>query len=132
MPQMAMVHATDPAQLIWDTITKKVVGSIDVFGNQVLIGIYLRPEKTKTNIYIPDQTRKEDQWQGKAGLVLKMGPKAFVSDENYDFGTDKVEVGDWVAIFVADGHKIDINKQLCRLVEDQHIRLKIPAPDLVW
>lgn len=131
MPQMAMIHDEDPAQVIWDKLNNRLA-EVRVFGNQVLIGVYLRPEKTKSGLYISDKTRQEDQWQGKAGLVLKMGDKAFVSDENYDFGTDKVEVGDWVVIFVGDGHKLDINGQLCRMVEDQHIRLKIPAPDLVW
>lgn len=133
MPQMAMVHTVDPAKLIWDTIGGlKGLAGFQFFGNQVLIGVYERPQQTKSGVYLPDQTRREDQFQGKAGLVLAMGSKAFVSDENYDFGDDKVAVGDWVAIFVADGRKLQINKQLCRLVEDQHIRMKIPAPDLIW
>lgn len=130
MPQRAMIHDIDPVRVILDKVGD--LSGFSILGNQVLIGIYLRPERTASNIYLPDRTRAEDQWQGKAGLVLKLGSKAFVSDANYDFGDDRVGVGDWVAIFVADGHKIDINGQLCRLVEDQHIRMKIPAPDLVW
>jgi hypothetical protein len=60
------------------------------------------------------------------------GPSAFQSDENYDFKGQDVQVGDWVAIFVSDGRKIVVNGQLCRLVEDHHIRMKIPAPDSVF
>ena len=82
--------------------------------------------------HLPDQTVKEDEFQGKAGLVLKKGPLAFVSDENYDFKGQDVQPGDWVAIWVSDGRKIAVNGVPCRMVEDRHIRLKISAPDLVY
>lgn len=127
---MRMVHETDPAKDIL-----KQVGDLkdfELFGNQVLIGTYQRPEKTASGIHLPGTTRQEDDYQGKAGLVLKKGPSAFVSDANYDFKGQDVEIGDWVAIFVSDGRKIVINNKLCRIVEDQHIRLKIPAPDLIY
>lgn len=131
MPQMLMQHDSDPAELI----QKKIAGSleeIEIYGNYVLLGVYERPSVTKSGIHLADQTRKEDQYQGKAGLVLKKGPKAFVSDANYDFGDQNVEVGDWVAIWVSDGRSVQINGLLCRMVEDQHIRLKVPSPDLVY
>jgi len=125
-----MSHDIDPAELI-----KKKAGNLKdftLFGNHVLIGVYERPEQTKSGLYLSDQTRGEDKHQGKAGLVLKKGPFAFVSDANYDFKGQNVEVGDWVAIFVSDGRQIVINGQLCRICEDQYIRMKIPAPDVVF
>lgn len=128
--QRRMEHEVDPAVQIFTKIGD--LQDIVLFGNQVLIGIYERSEKTKTGIYLPDQTRHEDRHQGKAGLVLKKGPTAFESDDNYDFKGQNVEPGDWVAVFVSDGRQIVINGQLCRLVEDQYIRLKIPAPDVVF
>lgn len=130
MPAMKMQHIEDPANII-----QKKIGNLDsftLFGNQVLIGVYERPAQTKSGIFLSDQTRGEDKHQGKAGLVLKKGPTAFVSDSHYDFKGQNVEIGDWVAIFVSDGRQIVIQGQLCRLVEDQWIRLKIPAPDVVY
>ncbi len=130
MPPMLMKHDADPAMAIM-----KQAGNLDafeLFGNQVLLGVYMRPKVTKSGIHLADQTLKEDEHQGKAGLVLKKGPAAFVSDDNYDFRGQDVQVGEWVAIFISDGRKIAINGQLCRLVEDHHIRLKIPAPDVVF
>lgn len=130
MPQALMVHTEDPAKLIL-----KQVGDLSqfvLFGNQVLLGVYERPEKTKSGLYLSDQTRHEDRYQGKAALVLKKGPTAFVSDHNYDFKGQNVEIGDWVAIFVSDGRQIVIRKCLARIVEDQYVRLKIPAPDVVF
>jgi co-chaperonin GroES (HSP10) len=127
---MLMQHDEDPA----DTIKKKI-GNLDdweIFGNYILLGIYIRPEKNKSGLYLADTTRDEDKHQGKAALVLKKGPMAFVSDDNYDFKGQNVDIGDWVSVWVSDGRTVTINKTLCRLVEDQHIRMKIPAPDLVF
>lgn len=130
MPQREMVHVTDPAEDILEKIGD--LSNFEVMHNDVLIGIYMRPEKTKSGIIITDKTRQEDEYQGKAGLVLKKGPLAFVSDENFDFKGQDVSIGDWVSIWVSDGRKIMIREVLCRMVEDRHIRLKIPAPDLVY
>jgi co-chaperonin GroES (HSP10) len=130
MPSMAMEHEADPADLIRKKIGK--LEDITIFSNYLLLGVYERPEKTKSGLYISDQTRKEDQYQGKAGLVLKKGPFAFRSDEHFDFKGQDVNVGDWVAIFVTDGRPVVVNGQLCRLVQDQHIRLKITTPDQVF
>lgn len=130
MPAMLMAHDVDPAKIIQDKIGK--LDDYILFNNQVLLGVYERPKQTKSGIHLSDQTRGEDKYQGKAALVLKKGPTAFVSDDNYDFKGQNVEVGDWVAIFVSDGRPLQVNGQLCRLVEDQWIRLKIPAPDVVY
>jgi co-chaperonin GroES (HSP10) len=125
-----MVHTVDPAK---ELLAK--IGNLDdfeLFGNQVLIAVYQRPEKTKSGIILADVTRQEDAYQGKAGLCVKLGPAAFVSDDQYDFRGQKVSVGDWVAIFVSDGRKITVRDVLCRIVEDHHVRLRIPAPDVIW
>lgn len=128
---LKMEHDEDPAQLILKNAGD--LSGYEIFGNQVLVGVYERPAKTKSGLYLAETTRQEDQYQGKAGLVLALGPSAFVSDANYDFKGQSVKKGDWVAIFVTDGRKIMLgNGQLCRIVEDQFIRMRIPAPDAVY
>lgn len=134
MPAMTMVHEKDPRQEIWEKI-----GNLDewkVFHNDVLIAVYMRPDQVKLkgggSLYIPDQTRAEDANQGKAGMVLKKGPLAFKSDENFDFCGQDVEPGDWISIWVSDGRKVMVNGVLCRLVADRDIQLGIPRPDAVW
>lgn len=130
MPQRAMVHEEDPRDTIWNAIGD--ISEVEVMHNDVLIAVYMRPEKTQTGIILTDQTRREDEHQGKAGMVLKKGPLAFVSDDNYDFKDMNVEPGQWIAIWVSDGRKININGVLCRMVEDRWLRLKIPRPDMVY
>ena len=128
---MKMVHDVDPA----DEIRRQVgdLRKIDVFANQVLLGVYKRPEKTKSGIILSDRTRDEDEHQGKVGLVLKLGPQAYVDSDDYTFtDEEKVEVGDWVAMWVTDGRKITINEQLCRVVKDVEVRMRVPTPDVVF
>ena len=127
---MLMEHYTDPAQ----EIIKKI-GNLDAFeltGEQVLLGVYKRPEKTKSGLYISDKTRDEDEHQGKAGLVLKLGPTAFKYQDNYAYEGPVPKIGQWVAVWVVDGRKININGVLCRIVSSEQVRLIIPAPDVVY
>lgn len=133
MRALKAIHSSDPAKEILDRAGD--LSQFELMGNQVLLGVYIRSNETKlggSTFYLPDQTVKEDEWQGKAGLVLKKGPTAFVSDKNYDFKGQDVEVGDWVSVWVSDGRKIKVNDQLCRIVMDTEIRMKIPAPDAVY
>ena len=134
MPPMLMSHDEDPRQLIFDKIGMKkgVIPGFTLFGNRVLLGVYERPSKTKSGIILADQTRNEDQHQGKAAVVLMKGPTAFVSDSPYDFQGQDVEVGDWVTLWVGDGRRLFLNGQLCRIIRDQDINMKIPSPDQVF
>lgn len=135
MPFALMEHSEDPRNEIYKTVGITKEGKIPGFelhGNRVLVGIYTRPEKTKSGIYMPDKTRDEDKHQGKAGLVLAKGHSAFVSDQEFDFGADNVELGDWVMLFVSTGLSCNVNGQPCRVLRDQDIVMKIPAPDSVF
>ena len=132
---MLMQHDADPATAIVKKVGMNKKGEIPgfkLFGNRVLVGVYERPEKTKSGLYLADTTRKEDEHQGKAALVLMKGEAAFQSDKNFDFLGDNLEVGDWVMLFVSHGLKCYVNGQLCRIIRDQDLTMKIPSPDQVY
>ena len=121
----------DPAEAI-----KKAVGDIsplELTGVQVLVGTYLRPQKTSGGIVLTDKFRDEDIYQGKVGLVLKVAPGAFVDGELADtkFNGFKAKVGDWVFYRVADGFSLTLNGHHCRIIEDVHVRGRLPNPDMV-
>jgi co-chaperonin GroES (HSP10) len=123
-------HETDPAHEL-----RRKVGSLDwldLFHNQVLVAIYFRPEKTKGGIVLPHMTRREDEFQGKIGLVLKLGPAAFRDDANFQFHGVSVAVGDWVVYRTSDGWELDVNGTLCRILPDTLIKARVTAPDLVF
>ena len=130
MPYMRMEHADDPKKAILDEIGS--IDDINVFNNQILVAIYMRPEKTKSGIILTDDTRSEDRYQGKVGLVLKKGATAFVDPDNKWFVDTNVEIGDWVYFRVTDGWSVNVHGVSCRVLEDTDIRGSIQYPDSVW
>lgn len=125
-----MVHTVDPVEEL-----KKSVGDISqvkVFNNWILCAVYKRPEKTASGIYLSDVTRKEDEYQGKVGLVIKKGPLAFVDDDRTTFNGQNVEIGEWITFRASDGWALNINGVLCRMLQDVNIRLGVPSPDVVF
>lgn len=127
MPAMMMQHDEDPR----DTIAK-LLGNIDqfeVFNDFVLLAVYERPKVTAKGVHLSDQYVDEDKFQGKAALVVKLGPMA---NREADLRGAAIAPGDWVAIRPSDGWPVRINKVFCRLIQEKGIHMRIPYPDSVW
>lgn len=131
MPHMIMDHSDDPKQALIKALGKDYT-DFNIFNNQVLCAVYVRPQKTKSGIYLSDRTVDEDKIQGKVGLVINMGPMAFVDDSNSWFKDVNINEGDWVVFRPSDGWSITINGVVCRILDDTNVRGTIPHPDLVW
>ncbi len=67
---LELAEAEDPKQALIDFVD---VSGIEIFGENLLVGTYIRPEKTKGGIIRPKDNIKEDVFQGNVGLVLKVG-----------------------------------------------------------
>lgn len=133
MGLMQMAHDSDPAQEILNNV-QGYIDTVHLTGAQVLIGIYVRPAKTASGIMLPDNYRDEDIYQGKAGLILKMGPSAFDDKDEDFFGERKPKVGDWVLYRPSDGFPLDFGKkQKCRILGDRRqVKMILQSPDCVW
>jgi hypothetical protein len=107
---------------------KNILPSIEIMYNAVLVAAYIRPEMERGII----RDRSEDIWQGKSGLVLKLGPNAFVDDEQNKFYGQRVEAGDWVGYFIADAKLLSINDVACRLLEDSSIKMRVQDPSVIF
>jgi len=133
MPAAAMLHDVDPRIALKRKIGD--VSAIEVCHNQVLVAIYMRPEQTKGKIILTDATREEDRYQGKVGLILKCGPKAFDDPTGVWQWPQDLGVDDWVYFRVSDGWGVTVNanrENLCRMLDDIHIRGRIENPDDIW
>ena len=126
----------DPKRALLDAVGD--ISGIEVFHNQVLVATYLGKEVTDGGVYLPESSIKEARFQGKAALVLKLGPLAFKDDSVAKFGGKTVSPGDWVFVYPSDGKeffKVDSGTSTgtsCRLFEDVHIKARISDPALIY
>jgi co-chaperonin GroES (HSP10) len=130
MPQREMDHNGDPRKKLKEQIGN--IDNIEIFNNQILLAVYIRPQKTKSGIYLPDSTVGEDQYQSKVGLLLKKGATAFVDEENRWFRDAEFELDDWLVFRPSDGWAITINNTLCRVLDDTAVRMRVQQPDQAW
>jgi co-chaperonin GroES (HSP10) len=118
--------SNDPRKAI-QTIVGDLSG-FELIGDRVLVGIFMRPEKTKGGIIRPDMNKEEDVWQGKVGLVLKSGPDAFKNPETGELYEQAFNPGDWCVFFVGDGRAMQVKDMPCRIVKDTSLIAKIEDP----
>lgn len=138
MPLMLMRHNIDPAEELLHRLGD--ISEFEVMFGQVLVAIYIRPNTTASGIILTDKTRDEDEWQGKTGLIVKMGPLAYQDSPDVKFYGVRREVGDWIVMrpsdasvpFTLAGKGGDREGVKCRLTQDAHIRMKILSPDTAW
>jgi co-chaperonin GroES (HSP10) len=129
MPATAFAHDVDPKAKLIEAVGD--VTDVEVFHNQVLCAVYIAPEKTRGGIIRPPSNIEEDRYQGKLGLILKCGPRAFESDTKWTWPEDMGE-GDWVFYRVSDTIACTINGQSCRLIDDIDVKGRVQQPDRVW
>lgn len=132
----AVVHEGDPAKDILDRIGEIPPDAVQF--SKILVAVYTRPEiqKTAGGIIMPDsrkeKEKEEDIYQGKVGLIVAMGPLAYVDDEDNKFHGIANKVGDWVWFRPAEGWACEFNGVLCRLFSESKIIGRLPHPDMVW
>lgn len=135
--EIAAAAQADPKQALIDSLPASAA-QYEVFHNRVLVATYVAPETTKGGIIRPDRNLGEDRFQGKVGLVIKVGPQAFEDDGAAKFGGVKVNPGDWVTYRPADGIEVFLvddngrDATPCRLIEDVHILGRTPDPALIY
>lgn len=123
-----------------DDIFKKLgdLSDIEFLFNEVLVAKYIRQE-VAAGLLASAETQRADRWEGVIGLVLLVGPRAFVDDENTKFHGQKVERGDWALYRNSDGWDKDIaclgsrtNFVQCRIIQDAHIRGRVRYPGRLY
>jgi len=124
-----MSHDKDPKETLLDQIGD--ISDIELFHNQVLLAVYLRPEKTKSGLILTADHLDEDRYQSKVGLLIKRGPLAFEQDGNWFTGMT-FQDHEWLIFRPSDGWSITVNGVLCRIFDDISIKGRAPHPDSVY
>ena len=118
--------ADDPKKALFEAVGD--LTNYDIFHNQILVATYVRPEKTSGGIIRPGSNVDEDEYQGKVGLVVKVGPSAFLDTDEQDFQGQSLQVGDWVVYRTGDGWQLTIRDTACRILTDRTVRMRIKNP----
>lgn len=129
MPHMPMSHEEDPKQNLLEQLGD--ISQVELFHNQVLLAVYLRPEKTKSGLILTANHLDEDKYQSKVGLLVKRGPLAFEQDGNWFTGMT-FQDHEWLIFRPSDGWSITVNGVLCRIFDDISIKGRAPHPDSVY
>lgn len=122
----SLALASDPKAALFEAVGD--LTNFDIFHNQILVATYVRPEKTSGGIIRPGMNVDEDEYQGKVGLVVKVGPSAFLDTDDQDFLGQTLTVGDWVVYRTGDGWQLTIRDTACRILTDRTIRMRIKNP----
>jgi co-chaperonin GroES (HSP10) len=108
--------------------TAKAVPRTRLLRNRVLVASFVASERTAGGIIRPQKTMDEDRFQGKVGLVLKMGPIAFKFDEDPE-GELAPAIHDWVLYRPADSHEIGLGEGApCRMIYDDLVQAIVENP----
>lgn len=132
--------AEQKAAILADLAPK--LADIRVLRNRVLVCTYVEAEITAGGILKPQSRIDESKYQGKVGLVLKIGPIAFDFDEIGDNASARAQhgipnVGDWVFFRASDtwdcGFAVEPGKGVhCRFINDDSIVGVIADPSSIW
>jgi len=118
-----MLHDEDPKETIMNALDG-LQEAYEPFWNNVLCVIYVRPNKTKSGLFLTEKRAEEDIYQGNVGLVVKMGPEAFKKGE--------VKVGDWVRFKPEEGDRFSLGGVQVREFQDVDIQGKLKLPDVIF
>lgn len=129
---IAMAHDVDPKEKIFSDLGD--ISNIKLLNNQVMIAVYIRPEKTKGGIIMTDRVRDEDRFQSKIGMIVSMGPSAFKEDEEGKwFNGMTFSPGDWILFRPSDGWTVTVNGVSCKILSDTQVKGIIGNDvDMVW
>jgi|SRR5882672_1520911 len=123
-------QAADPKKAILAAIGD--LAGMDVFSDLVLVGTYIRPEKTAGGIIRPKEVVQEDEFQGKTGIVLKSGPLAYGGWEEPAERGEMAKPGTWVVYAIKDGWPVQINGVACRFIPYEKLRARVTDPKMVF
>lgn len=112
-----LAKCVEPEQQKQAILDKLSCIEIDVLSSQVIVATYIEPEKTSGGILLPEKRLDESRFQGKVGLLVKMGPTAFKYDGPYNWEGRAPQIGDWVIYRASDGWENGLSGIFVRWLE---------------
>lgn len=132
-----LARAKDPRREILERVGD--LSGHKVLKDLVLVATYIEPEVTKGGIYKTETRLNESRYQGKVGLVLKLGPTAFKYDGPYPYeGPVPREGVDYVQYHPGNGREFFLGGPSgdtgisCRQIPSPLVEAIIDDPEKIW
>ena len=107
-----------------------------LLGELVMVATYIPPEKTAGGIIVPRKSLDENVYQGKVGMVVKIGESAFKYTGPYDhegsYDGTKPDVGDFVVYRASDGMKMVLHGTNMQLIDSHQIKMVVTDPEAYY
>lgn len=141
MPGTITGPAADPVNAWVADVWKKIgdINDIQLFPTDVIVAHYERKTVGGSGrILAAPSTQKEDRYQGKVGLVVRVGTEAFNNAPDAQFFGFRADVGDWAVYRHNDGREMGLcvpgtsDTVLIKVLKDGEIFMTVPRPDRVW
>lgn len=111
----------------------RALDDVDVRDSNILVAAYVAPEKTAGGIIRPTTNVQQDIWQGKVGLILKMGAEAFkYTSRGYESKDEPYEVGDYVMYHASDARDLIMLGVACKIVDSSLVRMRASDPQIFY
>jgi co-chaperonin GroES (HSP10) len=111
------------------------ISDIEVLNDRILIAIYRHEGMTKGGIIASTKTEDESDYQGKVGLVLKIGPLVNVEGKIETRGAE-LKIGDWVVVNPSSGLSMHAGQhgsgRMLRMLIEKDIHMRVKRPDCIW
>ena len=121
----------------------------EILGEDVLIAIYAEsnvlarikgPDGKEVQLFRTDNRTTESRYQGKAGVIVAIGPTAFQYHNNgQPYEGTRPEVGDWVVSYPSDGREMFLRAAgsrgegvTCRKLHWSSIFMRVSDPRVVY
>ena len=116
----------DPKEVIMKRLASELDKFPDIYGARILVATAPSPNTLGRLglIHATDTNKAEGRWQGKVGLVLKLGTTACECDPrypSYEWKGPKPAVGDWVYYRTSDAWETGIGGVSCRHIWDSDV-----------
>lgn len=123
-------QAADPKKAIIAAVGD--LSGTKIAADLVLLGTYIRNERTAGGIIRPKEVLEEDEHQGKVGLVLAAGPLAYADWEDDAARGQMAQQHSWVVYAIKDAWPVQINGTACRFIPYDKIRMQLTEPSMVF
>lgn len=116
----------------------KGLPDVEVLFHHVIVAKYIREKLGNGSLLAAQQTKLEDKYQSKIGVVLKVGPAAFQNDRDFDFRGITVDPGEWVMFRMSDGWDFDYTPPGAteaihmKMLEDSNLRCRVGNPERIY